>query len=748
MPSSQEHPTSIETFTPPLGIFAPAMEYMVDAAQRSVLFWDVMRQRGNQYRQHLTETAPHVLDYGIELLLDGRTFDRPVNYALVRVVPPPGVELDSTRRPFVIVDPRAGHGPGIGGFKADSEIGVAFKAGHPCYFVGFLPDPMPGQTLGDIARAEAVFLEKVIALHPGADGKPCVIGNCQAGWAVMMLAAIRPELFGPIIIAGSPLSYWAGVHGKNPMRYSGGLLGGSWLTAFASDLGASRFDGAWLVQNFENQNPANTLWSKQYNLYSKIDTEAPRYLGFERWWGGHVNLNAEEIQFIVDELFIGNNLAAGRIQTSGGTAIDLRNIRSPIVVFCSKGDNITPPQQALGWILDLYENVDEIRSYGQTIVYTIHETVGHLGIFVSGGVAKKEHGEFSSNIDLIDTLPPGLYEAVFEGKTDHTANPDLATGKWVMRCETRTLDDIRALGGNEAADERCFATAARLSETNLALYRTFAQPVVRALVNSPLAQWMQQLHPLRLQYEFFSNANPMMAPVATMAEQVRNSRRPVAADNAFVAMQETASRQIVAALDAWRQASETIAERCFFAVYGSPALQAAAGIDPAGTRPLRKASKHPLHGELLHKRIAELKSRIPLGGLREAVIRALLYVGLARAAVDERGFEAVRRIRAAHGDMPLAEFKALVREQFYMLLVDTEAALAALPSMLPADVDMRRKAFDLIRQIMNARGELSAEDKERMQRVARVFGLDEASTAVPNLTVIASARQETQAKAS
>ena len=265
------------------------------------------------------------------------------------------------RRPFVVVDPRAGHGPGIGGFKADSEIGVAFKAGHPCYFIGFLPDPMPGQTIEDIARAEAVFLEKVIALHPDADGKPCVIGNCQAGWAVMMLAAMRPELFGPIIIAGSPLSYWAGVRGKNPMRYSGGLLGGSWLTALTSDLGHGKFDGAWLVQNFENQNPANTLWTKQYNLYSKIDTEAPRYLGFERWWGGHVNLNAEEIQSIVDELFIGNKLAAGMIKTSDGTMIDLRNIRSPIVVFCSKGDNVTPPQQALGWILDLYDDVDDIR---------------------------------------------------------------------------------------------------------------------------------------------------------------------------------------------------------------------------------------------------------------------------------------------------------------------------------------------------------------------------------------------------
>jgi Protein of unknown function (DUF3141) len=336
---------------------------------------------------------------------------------------------------------------------------------------------------------------------------------------------------------------------------------------------------------------------------------------------------------------------------------------------------------------------------------------------------------------------------VFESRTEDTANPDLATGNWVMRCEARTLDDIRALGGNDAADERCFATAARVSQTNLALYRTFARPIVRALVNPPLAEWMHQLHPLRLQYEVFSNANPMMAPIAAMAEQVRKSRRLVAADNPFVAMQENASRQIVAALDAWRQASETFAERCFFTVYGSPTLQAAAGIDPAGTRPLRKASKSPLHHELLQKRIAELKSRIPVGGLREAIIRALLYVGTGRAAVDERGFEAVRRIRRDYGDMPLSVFKALVREQFYLLLIDTEAALAALPSMLPADHDTRCKAFDLIKQVMSARGPLSDEDNKRMQRVAGAFDRDEAATTVPNLTVIASARQE-QAKAS
>src|SRR5258706_2785931 len=203
---------------PMSGLVAKAVEYMVDAGQRSVLFFDIMRQRGDQYREHIAQTAPNVLSYAAELIIDGRKLDEPVNYALVRIIPPKGVQIDLERRPFIVVDPRAGHGPGIGGFKADSEIGVAMKAGHPCYFVGFLPEPMPGQTIERVARAEAIFIEKVIERHPEADGKPCVIGNCQAGWAIMILASLRPELFGPVIVAGAPLAYWAGVHGQYPMR--------------------------------------------------------------------------------------------------------------------------------------------------------------------------------------------------------------------------------------------------------------------------------------------------------------------------------------------------------------------------------------------------------------------------------------------------------------------------------------------------------------------------------------------------
>jgi len=724
-----------------LSLVEEAAAYLIDAAQRSVLFWDVMRQRSNQYREHMAQTAPNVLEFQAELVVDGRTLKRPVNYALVRIVPPAGTEIDPKRRPFVVVDPRAGHGPGIGGFKADSEIGVALKAGHPCYFIGFLPEPMPGQTIEDIARAEAVFLEKVIALHPDADGKPCVIGNCQAGWAAMALAAMRPELFGPLIIAGSPLSYWAGVRGKNPMRYSGGLLGGSWLATLTSDLGHGKFDGAWLVQNFENLNPSNTLWTKQYNLYSKIDTETERYLGFERWWGGHVNLNAEEIQYIVDELFVGNHLAAAEITTSDGGMIDLRNIRSPIVVFCSQGDNITPPQQALDWVLDLYDSVDDIRSHGQTIVYTVHSKIGHLGIFVSAGVARKEHGEFSSNIDMIDVLPPGLYEAVFEEKTASTPGAEFVKTEWVMRCEARTLDDIRALGGNDAADERSFATVARVSEINNALYRTYLQPLVRAMVPAGSDEWLRKLHPVRMPFEIFCDANPFMAPVKAMADWVREHRAPAKKDNPFIAAEHAASEQIEVVLDAWRDMRDGFVERLFLTVYGAPALQAAVGIDPASPGPFRRAGKSVLHSQVLNARVAELKDRIATGGIQEATTRAMIYVGMPRGAIDERAFAVLQNIRLvqdARKQLTLAQFKAMAREQFCMLMLEPDAAVAAIPKLLPPDPDIRRRAFAAIEQVIAARGTIEPEVAERLRHIARLFGIDQS---VPEVTVVRAARK-------
>ena len=104
-----------------------------------------------------------------------------------------------------------------------------------------------------------------------------------------------------LALAGAPLAYWSGAEGQNPMRLLGGLMGGSWLASLAGDLGNDKFDGAWLVQNFEQLNPANTYWSKLYNVYANVDAEAERFLEFERWWGGFFVLNAEEMESIANE---------------------------------------------------------------------------------------------------------------------------------------------------------------------------------------------------------------------------------------------------------------------------------------------------------------------------------------------------------------------------------------------------------------------------------------------------------------
>lgn len=396
----------------PWAVSASGAHYAVDLVQRSILLLDTLRQRGNTFIEHEQQGLPPVLHFDYETLIDGRTFERPVNYALLRIVPPSGVTVDARRRPYVIIDPRGGHGPGIGGFKDDSQVGVALREGHPVYFVIFFPHPEPGQTLLDVCNAEREFVRHVRALHPDAP-KPGIVGNCQAGWAAMMMAAANPDDTGPILIVGAPMSYWGGAWsegvGDNPMRYAGGLLGGTWLASLTSDLGAGTFDGAWLVQNFENLNPANTFWDKYYRVFADIDNESQRFLEFERWWGGYYLLNREEIEWITQNLFVGNKLWSGTVKAGPGGALDLRQVKVPIVLFASAGDNITPPQQAFNWVADVYGSTEEIKASGQVIVGLMHEDVGHLGIFVSGKVANREGTQIASVLKSIEALPPGLY---------------------------------------------------------------------------------------------------------------------------------------------------------------------------------------------------------------------------------------------------------------------------------------------------------------------------------------------------
>jgi hypothetical protein len=264
-----------------------------------------------------------------------------------------------------------------------------------------------------------------------------------------------------------------------------------------------------------------------------------------------------------------------------------------------------------------------------------------------------------------------------------------------------------------------------VSEINLAAYQKFLQPWIKGLVTPQMAQSMRNLHPLRLQYELFGSHNPFMPAVESLAEKVSEDRKPVSKDNPFMAFQEQVSKQIVHALDSWRDSQEALSEAIFLAVYGSPAVQAAVGIDPQSV-PSRQQEMSAKHREMVQARIAELKSRIGEGGVREAAIRGLLYVGSARGMVDERSLEALRNVRRKDTGtrLTLTEFKMLVREQFFMLLLDQERALAAIPKLLPDNESERHAAFTAIREVLSASAAISGEVAKRLKRVAELFGVD------------------------
>jgi tellurite resistance protein len=692
--------------------FTAAFDYWLDSCQRSVLFADIMRKRGNMYLEHARLGHPPVLIFDYEMVVDGRIFDKPVNYSLIRILerrdhlaakkaPPSEIEgerraparieepspADKYKRPIVVIDPRAGHGPGIGGSKLDSQIGVALNAGHPVYFIMFYPDPEPGQSLSDIQQAEVKFLEEVIRRHPDAE-RPAIIGNCQAGWATALIGADRPDVTGPMVFNGSPLSYWGGMAGANPMRYRGGLCGGAWLTSLLSDLGNGEFDGANLVAGFEDLDPANTLWSKNYHVYANVDTEEKRYLDFEKWWGGFFKMNREEIHFIVNSLFVGNELEHGQLQLDKDKIINLKNFKDPIVVFASAGDNITPPQQALNWIYKVYRTVDEIKRNGQVIVYILHPKIGHLGIFVGSKVARKEHSAIIGSVDMIEYLAPGLYEMVI---TDSNDGDETETRQ--VAFQERDMSDILKLDDG-LEDEEAFSPVAAVSRFNDKLYLSFVSPLVQMMINEPLAESIRQLHPLRTQRYMFSDANPLLWPIQFSTPWIKQYRRKVKDDNPFLLWEKSISGMIKSSLDGFRNYRDQYQENIFKLMYDNPWMKTLYPDIFKKNDDKGAATVHSEQNEIEKKLWQEVMVQ---GGFVAAIVRIILIVSMADKSVDMRQFIKAQQLIQSHEQLKRflpVDIKRHVKEQAAIVTYDPEAAIATLPKLLKRKKE-RLEAYEI-----------------------------------------------------
>src|SRR5262249_33847403 len=405
---------------------------------------------------------------------------------------------------------------------------------------------------------------------------------------------------------------------------------------------------------------------------------------------------------------------------------DIRNIRSPIVVFASWGDNITPPQQALNWIADLYRSVEDIRLNGQTIVYCLHEKIGHLGIFVSASIAKRETSELASALELIDTLPAGLYEAIITDTTPDMPGQEYLSGRYLIQFQARTLDDILKLDDGRG-DERAFEVVNRVSQINQGLYDTFLSPFVKAMSNEAAARVTRDLNPARMERWAFSDLNPWMWWVKSAAQWVRENRQAVSADNPLAQAEKAVSGQIEEALDRYRDVRDDLLERTFKAIYESPWLAAAVGVTPGNGSARGPAEATWEHEELRRLKRAEIESQIDSGTLLDAWARLLLYVGRQDKTVDEGPFNRLRRMleEPRPENVPsLAALKAAIKRQAFVLALDEERAIAALPKLAP-DMQLRRRGFEAARTVIRARGELAPLQVERLRRVAGLLGLDQ-----------------------
>jgi hypothetical protein len=327
-------------------------------------------------------------------------------------------------------------------------------------------------------------------------------------------------------------------------------------------------------------------------------------------------------------------------------------------------------------------------------------------------------------MDMIDLMPPGLYEAVITGIDENVENAELVQGDFLFSLETRTLDDIRKLGGNSSEDDLAFATVARVSEINQGVYSNLTRPAVRAMVTEKSAELMRRSHPNRLRFEMFADENPFMRPVADWAEAVRGNRRPVSSNNPFLAFEHMVSDMIAGGLEMWGKARDAATETFFFNTYGSPLLQAMVGLRADATSVSRRVARDVAREAAASQAAAHLEQRMDQGTLIEAAVRALIYVRLPEGKVDERGFAALKQISEelpAAKRVGAARFKEIVKEQYLILHLDEERAIAALPKLLPDDRRQCEEALAMVRRVLATRGALPEEGRRRLERIEAIF---------------------------
>ncbi|NMO04669.1 alpha/beta fold hydrolase [Gordonia sp. TBRC 11910] len=274
--------------------------------------------------------------------------------------------------PTLILPPQAGHSSTIVDYSENqSQVRTARSAGlGRTYVLSWLgaTDETSDSTIDDYIA----IVDDAVA-HLG--GRVNLVGDCQGGWLAAIYAALRPEAVTCLVTAGAPIDFHAG---ESAVQYwvqkMSGPRGTVDLYRWIVDAGKGTYRGANQIHGFKMLEPAEEL-KRLSDLWANIhDPEAvKRYTEFADWFEWGQDLPGAFYLWIVEHLFVKNELIAGELVVDG-RKVDLSAIDCPVYMLAGAADHITPPAQMFA----LAEHISTPSEHQD------QQTVpgGHLGLFM------------------------------------------------------------------------------------------------------------------------------------------------------------------------------------------------------------------------------------------------------------------------------------------------------------------------------------------------------------------------------
>ena len=344
------------------------------------------------------------------------------------------------------------------------------------------------------------------------------------------------------------------------------------------------------------------------------------------------------------------------------------------------------------------------------IVGLVQEDVGHLGIFVSGKIAQKEHTEIIEALDYIEMLRPGLYVMELQETSGKGKDRYLSSFREVR------LEDMHEFNRLQRKDEKPFEVVAEVSLLNEKAYSLFGRPIVKSMVNEKMAELGRNLHSLRVQRWFFSDINPIMWPVGAMASKVEADRKPASQDNPFRRIEEMGSEMITASWNFYRDMRDAESEAKFFQIYGSMIALGASGDVKPGQQPQQQPDPRELPF------VKEALAQIEKGGYPEAIARISSLTGRFAGAIPLMRLEQAEAI--VRSDKVLSKLtedqkRHLRSEAEVMALLEPEFTLHALPKLLSRKED-REQAMSILEWAQTLEG-LTKEQQDMIGKITAVL---------------------------